>query len=256
MAHELRAIYTLWIREIKRFFRQKSRIMGMVTQPLIFLFFIGKGMSSSLPMTGNMDYLKFVYPGIIGMALLMPSIGSGISIVMDREFGFLKEILVAPVSRTSISIGKALGGGTVSLIGGIIVLFLAPFVGISLSPLIIIKLLLFMGLTTFTMTSFGILLAIPMESTEGFQAIMTVLAMPMFFLSGAFFPMEGVSVWIHILMRINPMAYAVDGLRNIIYKGTEMIKMTNFNLFFDIGVIAVFGFVITILAVIAFNIKE
>ena len=256
MAHELRAIYTLWIREIKRFARQKSRIMGMVIQPLIFLFFIGKGMSSSLPMTGNMDYLKFVYPGIIGMALLMPSIGSGISLVMDREFGFLKEILVAPVSRTSISIGKALGGGTVSLIGGIIVLFLASFVGISLSLLIIIKLLLFMGLTTFTMTSFGILLAIPMESTEGFQTIMTVLAMPMFFLSGAFFPLEGVPGWINILMRINPMAYAVDGLRNIMYRGTEMITMTNFNLSFDIGVIAVFGFVITMLAVIAFNIKE
>src|SRR6056297_3114828 len=133
MAHEIRAIYTLWIREVKRFSRQKSRIMGMIIQPLIFLFFIGKGMSSSLPMAGDMDFLKFIYPGIIGMTLLMPSIGNGISLVMDREFGFLKEILVAPVSRTSISIGKALGGGTVSLIGGTIVLFLSPFVGISLS---------------------------------------------------------------------------------------------------------------------------
>lgn len=256
MAHEIRAIYTLWIREVKRFSRQKSRIMGMVIQPLIFLFFIGKGMSSSLPMAGNMDFLKFVYPGIIGMTLLMPSIGNGISLVMDREFGFLKEILVAPVSRTSISIGKALGGGTVSLIGGTIVLFLSPFVGISLSVMTIIKLLIFMALTTFTMTSFGILLAIPMESTEGFQMIMTLLAMPMFFLSGAFFPIEGVPNWMYILMRINPMTYAVDGLRNIMYNSPELNVMTNFTLSFDIGVIAIFGFVITIATVIAFNIKE
>ncbi len=253
--HEMRAVYTLWLREIKRFYREKTRIIGMVMQPLLFLFLIGTGLSASL-MEGEFDYVRFMYPGIICMTLLFTSVFSGLSVVRDREFGFLKEVMVAPITRTSIALGKTFGGSSVALLGGMILLFLSPLVGVTLSAGILLQLIPMMFLIAFAMTSMGILIAVPMESMEGFPMIMNFLIMPMFFLSGAIFPMENLPGWMSVLMRVNPLAYAVDSLRNIIYAGEGPVMMTAYSLPYNIAVLVIFAAVMNFLAVLAFNIKE
>ncbi|MBM7624632.1 daunorubicin resistance ABC transporter membrane protein [Sporohalobacter salinus] len=179
--NELVAIYTLWLREIKRFYRQKSRVLGMIMQPLLFLFLIGTGLANSLAASAPYDYTQFMYPGIICMTLLFTSVSSGLSIVRDREFGFLKEVMVAPVSRISIALGKTLGGSSVAVLQGALLLLLSPLVGITLTPMVVVKVLLLMLLIAFSLTSLGILIAVPMDSMEGFQMIINFLIMPMFF---------------------------------------------------------------------------
>jgi len=226
--HEMRAVYTLWLREIKRFYREKTRIIGMVMQPLLFLFLIGTGLSASL-MEGEFDYVRFMYPGIICMTLLFTSVFSGLSVVRDREFGFLKEVMVAPITRTSIALGKTFGGSSVALLGGMILLFLSPLVGVTLSAGILLQLIPMMFLIAFAMTSMGILIAVPMENLPG---------------------------WMSVLMRVNPLAYAVDSLRNIIYAGEGPVMMTAYSLPYNIAVLVIFAAVMNFLAVLAFNIKE
>lgn len=256
LGNELKSIYTLWLREIKRFYRQKSRIVGMIMQPLLFLFIIGTGVSTAFASRGNFDYLQFMYPGIICMSLLFTSFFSGISIIIDRQFGFLKEVMVAPISRVSIALGKTLGGSTVALFQGIILLLLAPILGIQLDILLVLKLIPVMLLITFSLTSLGILFAVPMESMEGFQMIMSFIVMPMFFLSGAFFPMEGVPGWLTILMRMDPLTYGVDALRNIFFTGTQGQMMLQYSLQFNILVLFGFGIIIHLLAVAGFTLKK
>ena len=256
MKHELLAIYTLWLRELKRFYRQKSRIFGMIMQPLLFLFLIGTGLANSLAASAGFDYLEFMYPGIICMTLLFTSVFSGLSIVRDREFGFLKEVMVAPISRISIALGKTFGGSSVAVLQGTLLLLLSPIVGISLSLGIVVKLILLMLLIAFSLTSMGILIAVPMESMEGFQMIMNFLIMPMFFLSGAFFPMKGLPTWMNSLMKINPLSYAVDALRNVIFTGQEAALMVNYSLSFDITILLTIGIILNILAMAVFQMKK
>jgi ABC-2 type transport system permease protein len=252
----LKAVYTIWLRDVLRFVRERTRIVGTLGQPLLYLLIVGTGLSASfrLPQAPEgFSYLQFMYPGILGMSVLFTSVFSGLSIVWDREFGFLKEVLVAPVPRWSVAVGKALGGSTVAMIQGSILLLLAPLVGISLSILTILKVFVVLFVIAFSLTSLGITIASRMESMEGFQMVMNFLVMPLFFLSGALFPLAGVAPWMEILMRLDPLTYGVDALRNIIFGGDYMVV---FPLALDLAVIGFMAIIFIFIGARAFNKQE
>lgn len=211
----LKGAYTIWYRDVLRFGRDRVRIIASLGQPLLFLFVFGTGLAPSMSAAtgGALDFRQFMFPGILAMAVLFTAIFSAVSIVWDREFGFLKEVMVAPVSRTAVALGKVAGGATVAMFQGVIVLLLAPVVGVKLSLAQVAWLIALMLLLATVMTAFGILIAARQKSMEGFQVMMQFLLMPMFFLSGAFFPLRGVPLWLSWLSRIDPVTYGVDGLR-------------------------------------------
>lgn len=220
----LMVIYTIWLREFKIFTRERSRIVLSFVQPLLYLVVLGKGITAGmrLNVAGNVDYLKFMYPGIIGMSILFTSIFAAISIIWDREFGFMKEVLVAPVPRWGVAVGKSLGGATVAMFQSAILIVLAPFVGVTLSIAIVVKLLVLAFLMSFAVTSLGVAVAARMASMQGFQAIMNLLVLPLYFLSGAMFPIATAPAWMKALMTADPLFYGVDGIRNVIF-GKTMI---------------------------------
>jgi len=170
----------------------------------------------------SLDYLRFMYPGIIGMSILFTSIFSAVSIIWDREFGFLKEVMVAPVPRWAVAVGKILGGATVAMIQSTILILLAPIVGVSISPVIFLELLLLAFLISFAISSLGVMIAARMQSMQGFQMIMNFLVMPLYFLSGAMFPLASAPAWMKSLMTVDPLTHGVDALRNVLYSGTSI----------------------------------
>ena len=219
----LRAIYIIWYRDVLRYSRDRLRLLASLAQPLLFLLIFGTGLSSSLRGIGgglggapSINYVQFIYPGIIGMAVLFTSIFSAMSIVWDREFGFLKEVLVAPIDRSAIAIGKALGGSTQAMVQGILLLVLAPIVGVTLTPLAVIELIPLIFVLAFALTTLGVVLAAGIKSIQGFQAVINFLMMPIFFLSGALFPLGNLPWWMTGLTRIDPAAYGIDPLRRVI----------------------------------------
>lgn len=205
-------VYTIWRREIIRFSRTKSRIISSVAMPVIWLIFIGVGFSSSFQLPG-VNYMDFLAPGIVGMIILFTSIFSGVSVIWDRQFGFLKEILVAPVSRASIVLGKTFGGATVALINGTIMLVISTSMGLIPFESNFLAAFAFMGLTSISFVSIGLIIATQMRSMEGFQTIMSFLIMPIFFLSGALFPIENTPDWMRFASYVDPLTYGIDGLR-------------------------------------------
>lgn len=213
----LKAAYTVWSRDVIRFSRNRARIIASLGQPVLFLFVFGAGLSPAMaPLGGGtLNFEQFMFPGILAMAVLFTAIFSAVSIVWDREFGFLKEVMVAPVSRVAVALGKLAGGSTVALFQGTLVLLFAPLLGIKLTVGQIVGLLGLMLLMAAMMSALGILIAARQRSMEGFQVIMNFLMLPMFFLSGAFFPLEGVPVWMELLSRVNPVTYGVDPLRQV-----------------------------------------
>lgn len=219
----LRVIYTIWLREFKTFWRERVRIVAMIGQPLVYLLIVGKGITSGMSLNGapaGMDYLKFMYPGIIGMSILFTSMFSAMSIIWDREFGFLKEVLVAPVPRWGVALGKSLGGATVAVFQSAILIALAPVAGVALSVPLILKLLLLAFLISVAVTSLGVAVAARMHSMQGFQMVMNFLVMPLYFLSGAMFPLATAPGWMKALMLADPLTYGVDALRNVVFSGT------------------------------------
>jgi len=221
-------LYIVWLRDLKQFWRDTPRRIGAFVQPLIYLFLLGTGLQAAFNIFGggHAKYVKFMFPGILGMTILFTSVFSAISILWDREFGFLKEILVSPVPHSSIAFGKIIGGASQAMIQGIILLILMffPFMygfnldtlwkGLALIPL---TLLLAIGLT-----SLGVAVASNMKSMEGFPIIMNFLLMPLFFLSGAMFPLQGLPWWMNLLTKINPLSYGVDMLRGVALRGTNV----------------------------------
>lgn len=207
-------IYTIWLRELIRFVRAPSRIVTSVTLPFFFLIFIGLGFSSWLKDSLDLDYSNFIAPGIIGMIILFSSISGGMSLMWDKQFGFLKEIMVAPISRISIMLGKTLGGATVGLINGIIMLFISIMMGMIDLKVDIIISLLFMILIAISFISITLILALKIKSFEGFQMINSFFLMPIFFLSGAIYPMEHTPSWMQTASYLDPLTYGIDGLRN------------------------------------------
>ena len=229
----MQTIYILWLRQVKKYFRSRSRIIGSLGQPLLFLISFGFGFGSIYQKAGEGNYLQFLAPGIILMSVLFTAIFSGIDLIWDRQFGFLKETMVAPVSRLSIMFGKTLGGATVAIIQGLIVFVLTLVIGFRPTNFYLLPVaLIFIILIALLFTAFGTAIASVLEDMQGFQLIMNFLVMPIFFLSGAFFPMEGLPKFMAIITRIDPLTYGVDGLRG------SLIGSVHFGLGFDLLILA------------------
>ncbi len=247
---DLAGIHMVWLRDFIRYFREKSQLYGSLVRPVLWLFILGMGLRGSFVGRvglGAINYTQFIFPGIIAMTAIFTSIQSAISIIWDREFGFLKEILVAPVPRTSIVIGKALAGTTLSLIQGCIIILLAPLVRVPIPPLNILPLILVMALMSFSLTGVGILIAARMTSFQGFGTIMNFVIMPMWFLSGALFPLHGLPAWLGLLVRLNPLTYGVDLVRQLV------LGLGFCPAWFDLGFLLLFGAATTAAAVYFFN---
>jgi ABC-2 type transport system permease protein len=241
LMHNLKAVYVISYREFKKFVRERSRLLGTMARPILWLFVVGGGLSRLVKVEGNVSYTQFIFPGMIGMTILFASIFSAISIVWDREFGFLKEILVAPISRLSIVIGKAMAGTTISLVQVLIMVLFIPVLGIHISPGQFMLLLLSSAMLAFSLTAFGILVAARMSSYEGFNIIMNFLVMPMFFLSGAMYPVKLLPPALKWLTHINPVTYGVDALKNALLTEAAGTAMgPEYPLSFDLLVIGLF----------------
>src|SRR5438270_9959411 len=214
------AAATLWRREIMRFFRQPSRIAGAVGTPLIVWLLIGSGLSGSFRLPGapaGLDYFQYFFPSTIVLVLLFAAIFSNISVIEDRHEGFLQGVLVAPVSRASIVAGKVLGGATLAWLQGVVFLALAPAAGIRLTALSALEAAGILALLALALTALGFAFAWKVDSTQGFHAVMNVVLMPMWLLSGSFFPVSGAPFWLGALMRVNPLTYGVAALRGTLY---------------------------------------
>ena len=215
---ELRAIKVVWKRELIRFRRDPLRILTSLMQPFLFLFVLGTGLSSIASAgTHGVDLKTFVYPGVLCMAVMFTAMFSAASLVWDREFGFLREMMVAPVRRSSLVLGKCFGGATVAGFQGVIVILLAPLVDVPYEITWILEVFAIQLLLAFTITTFGVMVAARVTQMQSFMALMQMAIMPMFFLSGALFPVTGLPQWLAILNRIDPLTYAVDPIRRVVF---------------------------------------
>jgi ABC-2 type transport system permease protein len=209
----LYALYAVWLREFKVFLRERSRLIASIFTPLLWLFVVGSGLGSAAPSVGS-DYQKFIFPGIISMSVIFSSVFFGSYIIWDRKFDFLKSVMVAPVSRDTIFVGKTLGGMTTSLVQVSILLLVGQPIGIQFDPFSLPEIIVIVLLLSFALTSLGLAMGSYIESLEGFQLIVSFVVFPLFFLSGALFPLENLPGWLNVLTTINPVTYAVDALRN------------------------------------------
>jgi ABC-2 type transport system permease protein len=221
LRHDMRAVGIVWRRELIRFRGDRLRAITSLVQPFLFLFILGTGLSNlaggSLPHSSTFDFKTFIYPGVLAMSVLFTAIFSAGSIVWDREFGFLREILVAPVSRGSIVVGKCLGGATIATFQGLIFLCLAWFAHVPYNPVLIISLIGMMLLLSFTLTAFGVMMAARIRQFQAFMALTQMLVMPLFFLSGALYPLTGLPAWLTVLTRIDPLTYVVGPMRHLVF---------------------------------------
>ena len=241
-------IYILWLRQIKRYLRSKARIIGALGQPLLFMVAFGFGFGAIFAKAGAGNYMDFLIPGIIGQSILFTAISSGIDLIWDRQFGFLKETLAAPVSRFEIFLGRTLGGATVATIQGIIVLGLSFIVGFQpfSIPLMFVSILA-MFLVSLLFTALGTAIATKMEDFHGFQLIMNFLVMPLFFLSGALFPLDAMPAALIMIARFNPLSYGVDLLRGL------LTNSAHFSFSLDIVVLASLTIFLLILGSLLFR---
>lgn len=228
----LRGVYIIWYRDLLRWWRDRQRILPGLAQPILYLFVFGVGLGSALGGGAaggagalGVNYVTFMYPGVLAMGVLFTSMFSSMSIVWDREFGFLKEIQAAPIPRSAVAVGKALGGATQALLQATLLLAVAPFAGVSVSLLMVVKVWLLMFLLAFAMASVGVALASRLKTMEGFQVIMNFVMMPVLFLSGAFFPLQGLPGWLAVLTHLDPAAYAVDAMRRVVLESAGVSEV-------------------------------
>jgi len=249
MMQELfRGIWVIAYRELLRFIQERPRIISSLAMPLLFLVIFGAGFNRIIgALTPGIDFIRFIYPGIIAMTIFMNSVFSGLSIVWDREFGFLKEVLVAPLSRTGIVIGKALGAATVAVGQGLIMLALAPIVGVTLSPILVIQLVPLLILISLCLSGLGILIGARMRSQQSFHMMVQLIVFPLIFLSGIFFPVNNVPTWLEVVSKVNPLTYGVDAIRQL-FLGENLVAASNImgNGGFALGV-EVFGHTMSVL---------
>lgn len=228
------AIYVMWLRQLKRYWRSRARIIGALGQPVLFLVALGFGFGPIYQKAGGGDYIEFLAPGIIAMSILFTAMFMGIEVIWDRQFGFLKETLVAPVSRTKIMVGRTLGGATVSILQGIIVGLICLIVGFKITSIFYLPFaLLFMFFISLIFTAFGTAVASIMDDMHAFPLITNFIIMPLFFLSGALFPITGLPRAVEIVTKLNPLSYGVDGLRGTLTGVFHLGLMT------DVAVMAV-----------------
>ena len=218
LAGELRAVKIVWQRDLIRFVDDRLRMVMSLIQPFIFLFILGTGLSAlTSGSTGGVDIRTFMFPGILAMSLLFTALFSAASIVWDREFGFLREMLVAPVWRGSIVIGKCFGGATVAVLQGVLVVAVAPLVGVPYSLTMILGIIGLQLLLAFTLTSFGLMIAVRIKQIQSFMAVTQMLVMPLYFTSGALFPISHLPAWLAVLNRLDPLTYAITPMRHVVF---------------------------------------
>jgi ABC-2 type transport system permease protein len=254
---ELKGIYALWYRETKVFLRERSRVISSIINPLLWLLIIGGGLGSAVSFSGifsGINYQTFIYPGILIQTVLFSSVFFGVYIVWDKKIDFMKEVLVAPMRRTSIFVGKILGGSTDTLLQ-VLILFVIGFIftiggimpGLYLTPFSVLVSLAFLLVVTVGLVSIGLTLGSQMESPEGFQLIISFLIFPLFFLSGALFPINNLPVWLAPFILVNPVTYAVDGIRGV------LLGISRFNLWFDFALVCLFALVMVLIGTYAFK---
>jgi ABC-2 type transport system permease protein len=268
---DLRAISIVWRRELIRFQRDRLRAITSLVQPLLFLLVLGTGLSSLAKgsMPPGVSFKTFMYPGVVAMTVLFTAIFSAASIVWDREFGFLREMLVAPVSRSAIVIGKCLGGATIATLQGIVILALAGLTGVPYNPVLMITLVGEMLLLAFALTAFGVMLAARITQFQAFMAVTQMLVMPLFFLSGALYPLNGLPAWLSVLTRIDPLTYAVGPMRNAVFSHLNISALAVHALSpsvtwvgwavpwgLSLGMVAVMGLIMLGVAIVAFSRTE
>lgn len=219
LRQDARAAAIVWRRELLRFKADRLRMVSSLIQPVLFLLVLGTGLSSlaSQGMPPGVSFRTFIYPGVLAMSVLFTSMFSAGSIVWDREFGFLREMLVAPVSRSAIVVGKCLGGATVATIQGIVILILAGLAGVPYDPVMFLVLIGELLLLSFTLTAFGVMMAARISQMQAFMALTQMLVMPLFFLSGALYPLNRLPAWLTVLTRIDPLTYIVDPMRSAVF---------------------------------------
>jgi ABC-2 type transport system permease protein len=228
----MNTIYILWLRQMKRYFRSKSRMIGSLAQPLLFMVSLGFGLGPVFAKAGEGNYLEFLVPGIIGMSIIFSAVFSGIEIIWDKQFGFLKETLVAPVSRFNIMLGRTLGGATQSVMQGLIVFILSLFIGFRPTNWLLFPVfLVLMLLVALLFTAVGTMIASLLDDMQGFQLIVNFLIMPLFFLSGAIFPLTGVPSVLKVIASLDPLAYGIDSFRRV------LIGVSQFGLHIDLLVL-------------------
>jgi len=243
--------FTLWWREIVRFYRQTTRVIGVLASPLVFWLVLGSGFGTSFSSGGGSQqhYLDYSYPGILTLIVLFTSIFAMMSVIEDRKEGFLLSVLVAPVPRAAIVLGKVLGGTTLAAMQGLIFLVFAPFAGIHLGLLQVLLVAVVVFLVAFALTALGFAIAWPMDSSQAFHGIVNLFLIPLWLVSGALFPISGASGWIRVVMRLNPLTYGVEALRALLYPGIE----TAFPLSSDIATLVLFSLVMFALAFLMAN---
>jgi ABC-2 type transport system permease protein len=244
--------FTLWWREIVRFYRQPTRVVGVLASPLVFWLVIGSGFGTSFRSgggPGQQHYLDYFYPGALIMIVLFTSIFTMMSVIEDRKEGFLLSVLVAPVPRTAIVLGKVLGGTTLSAVQGMIFLIFAPFAGVHFDPLQVLLVTIVVFLVSFSLTALGFAIAWPMDSSQAFHGIVNLFLIPLWLLSGALFPLSGASKSLQIVMRLNPLTYGVEALRALLYPSAE----TTFPLPSAMATLLLFSLVMLALAVLMAN---
>ncbi len=230
----------MWLRQMKRFSRDKARLVSNFVQPFFFLSVLGLGLGSAkfAGMPSGVEYIDILTPGIITMSILFPSVFVGLSVLWDKQFGFLQEVLVAPVSRLSIVVGRTLGGATTALIQGLIVLLISIFLGVSIQlSLNLVLAFVFMALISFVAIGFGLVIASKMESIEGFQFVVSLFIFPLLFLSSPFSPLDALPSWLRTIAFINPITYGVDGLR------ASLINYSYFPIYIDLGVLIILSII-------------
>jgi ABC-2 type transport system permease protein len=247
---DLEAILMLCERDITRFLRERAQLYGSLARTVVWLFVLGAGLRGSITVPGNVSYLAYVFPGMLAMAIIFTALQSAVSVIFDREFGFLKEILVAPIPRPSIAIGKALAGATIATIQGCVIFLFAPLAGLRPGPLALLGSIGVMLLAAFGLTSVGLLFAARMTSFEGFGTINNFIVMPLYFGSGAQFPLERAPAWMQTLARFNPLTYAVDLLRGL------LVGIWSYDPRLDLLVLAAFGLIAVTGATVAFSTQE
>lgn len=248
---EFEGIYTIWLREAKRYIRYRSRIITAIFTPLLWLLVFGMGLGSAIRFGGTTGgYQSFIYPGIICQTILFTCVMAGIGIIMDKQYGFLKEIMVAPLSRASIIFGKAIGISTGAIIQAIILLLLSFIVGVQMTPLIFIGALAISIIISIGFSGLGLLIASFMDSMEGFNLVMSFVILPIFLLSGALFPVTNLPSWLDFIVYLNPLTYGVDALRGVIL-GQSVLPVP-----VSTGLILVFAIIMILLSAFIFTKKE
>src|SRR5450755_2031709 len=271
LRHDFRAVSIIWRRELIRFRTDRLRAITSLIQPFLFLFVLGTGLGSlaGRSMPPGVSFKTFIYPGVLAMSVLFTAIFSAASIVWDREFGFLREILVAPVSRASIVIGKCLGGATIATFQGLIFLLLAWYADVPYNPVLILTLIGELLLLSFTLTAFGVMMAARIKQFQAFMALTQMLVLPLFFLSGALYPLNGLPAWLSVLTRIDPLTYVVGPMRHAVFSHLNIPAFYVQHLapgitwgswlvpvWFSIGIVAVMGLGMMLVAIAEFRKTE